>query len=256
MGVWAMMAVGFCLFTCLAITLFIKIKNKIWKTSLLKQNIFEDMKKSKQEYTLTISMIRNCFNQSYLTTSFDINLQNETAQIIFRPLKNNEMDKLSLTLFLENLSEETRHKWYSSSYDTTKATEMCNDVVNNPEILCMVATHKKRIIGVFEFSFARNEIYEERFKTQQGIEINIETDVRYAPCIADDYHRLGIGTKAFEYMKHIGYLLGKRRIIVWGGVLTTNISAIKYYEKIGFKRLNQFKDTQDGADCFDLIMEI
>ncbi len=56
----------------------------------------------------------------------------------------------------------------------------------------------------------------------------------------------------------IAYLFGKKRIIIWGGVLTSNSSAIKYYEKIGFKKLNTINTFIDGHDdkCVDMILEI
>ena len=253
-GVWILgiMAIMFCLFIFLCITLMIKIKNNVW-SSFLTRNIFENMERIK-EPLLTLPMIRNCFNESYLTTSFDIKLKGKTANIIFRPLKNNKRDRLSLTVFLENLSEQTREKWYQSSYDVTKAQEICQDVVNNKDLLIMVAIYKDIIIGMFEFNFGKNEIYEKRFRTKQGIIIDSDTDVRYTPCVCDDFHHLGIGTKAFQCMKHIAILLGKKRIIVWDG--TSNMSALRYYKKIGFKTLKKFNDTLDGKECIDMIINI
>jgi RimJ/RimL family protein N-acetyltransferase len=48
---------------------------------------------------------------------------------------------------------------------------------------------------------------------------------------------------------------GKRRMILWGGVLADNHRAIRYYEKNGFRLLGRFHN-EEGLECRDGILTL
>jgi ribosomal protein S18 acetylase RimI-like enzyme len=56
-------------------------------------------------------------------------------------------------------------------------------------------------------------------------------------------------------MVDIAKRFGKKRIILWGGVLSDNARAIRFYEKHGFFRVGSFA-SQDGEQCLDMMLRL
>jgi GNAT superfamily N-acetyltransferase len=73
--------------------------------------------------------------------------------------------------------------------------------------------------------------------------------------LADDYQNKGIGSVIFPYLLDVEKKFGQKRIILWGGVLCENQRAIRYYEKNGFQRLGEFKNS-NHQDCVDMIFTL
>lgn len=55
-------------------------------------------------------------------------------------------------------------------------------------------------------------------------------------------------------MIEVARQFGKKRIILWGGVLKDNVQAIGFYKKVGFKSVGEF--THNGLNKIDMIKEI
>lgn len=183
-----------------------------------------------------------------------IELKDKT-KVLFRPLLPSDVN--ALAIFLENLSVQTRERSSFESYDFNCATELC-DAINKYDKLRFVCeadsgSDISRIVGLLELSFGIPESDVKRF-ADEGISLNEDSDVRFGPTLADDFQGRGLGTKAFNEVVEIVRNFGKKRILLWGGVLELNFPAVKYYEKLGFKKAATF--IKDGKNHFDMILAI
>ncbi|WP_051707143.1 MULTISPECIES: GNAT family N-acetyltransferase [unclassified Streptomyces] len=88
-----------------------------------------------------------------------------------------------------------------------------------------------------------------------GVRLTEATDCRFGPTLADDYQHRGVGTLVFPYVTEIARLLGRSRIILWGGVRADNARAIRYYEKNGFRPVGSFTGA-DGSLSLDMMLDL
>jgi diamine N-acetyltransferase len=193
---------------------------------------------------LTLSDVAE--NPTILTTPLDLPSGEST---ILRPLKPDDSHKLAH--FLHHLSAETRRFSDYVSDDQATAQELC-DAINRYDKLRFVLETEEAIVGLLEFSFAITEGDINRF-ANYDIDLRAETDCRFGLCLADHYQSKGVGSLVLPLMADVARKFGKKRMILWGGVLTENLRAIRYYQKNGFELLGTFKN-QDQRDCLDMIL--
>lgn len=111
-----------------------------------------------------------------------------------------------------------------------------------------------RIVGLLEFSLALTPADISRYQAA-GIRLTETTDCRFGPTLADDYQGRGVGTLAFPVVTEVARLLGRTRIILWGGVRADNPRAIRYYEKNGFQPVGFFTGA-DGSLSLDMMLDL
>ena len=171
-------------------------------------------------------------------------------EIVFRPLI--QQDEEELAVFFASLSKQTRYFFGHSGNDRDTARGMC-EAINRYYKLQMVALADGRVVALFQFSLTFPECDIERFRSY---EISLEeTDIRFGSCIADAYQNMGLGSRLFPLMADIARRFGKKRMILWGGVLVDNPRAIHYYEKHGFRIVGEYLNQTNGA-CHDATMDL
>jgi GNAT superfamily N-acetyltransferase len=88
-----------------------------------------------------------------------------------------------------------------------------------------------------------------------GLLLNEHTDCAFAPSVADEWQGCGIGSILFEFTKKRMLEFGVRRIILWGGVQCSNVDALRFYHKHGFKTLGQFDYNGWNEDMILILNE-
>lgn len=179
----------------------------------------------------------------------------DNTKITFRPLVESDADMLAR--FLIGLSALTRERSSFESYDLNCASDLC-DSINKYDKLRFVCIaddefNNSRVVGLLELSFGIPESDLKRF-ADEGLRLNEDSDVRFGPTLADDFQGRGLGTKAFNEIVEIVKNFGKKRILLWGGVLESNVPAVRYYEKLGFKVASRF--VKDDKNHFDMLLTI
>lgn len=170
-----------------------------------------------------------------------------------RPLENSDVG--IMTEFLQNLSPQTRKFYPLSSYDTEMAQELCSDIDYSDKLrIILVNETPNECIGLFEYSFDIPKKYEIRFE-RYGIHIQKQTDCRLAFCLADTLQNQGVGSEAFPFLGRIARKLGKKRIVLWGGVMKENARAIRFYRKNGFQENGEFINDK-GIQMLDMTVTL
>jgi RimJ/RimL family protein N-acetyltransferase len=198
-----------------------------------------------------ISLASIAANPQSVTTSL-VTRDGET--LVVRPLDPSDVDALGQ--FLSDLSSQTRYFAVFPSYDKAAAQTLCDTIARYDKLRFVIQPQgSPRIVGLLEFSFAISEGDSLRY-TAYGITLDAQTDCRFGPTLADDYQGKGVGTQVFPFVTDVARKFGKRRIILWGGVVTDNPRAIRYYEKHGFKPLGTFIAPSDGAELRDMLLDL
>ena len=89
-----------------------------------------------------------------------------------------------------------------------------------------------------------------------AIELDGETDIQFAPCVADEYQNKRLGSKLLRLMADLVRRLGKKRILLWSGVLVDNEQAIHFYRRNHFHMFAEKYIAEDGYECYDGILSL
>lgn len=162
-------------------------------------------------------------------------------------------DVAALMTFLQNLSAETRRFSTFGSYDRAMAQELCEAIAKYDKLRFVVEHPSDGIVGLLEFSFAIVASDRQRY-VANGITLQLDTDCRFGPTLADAYQERGIGSRAMPPIKDVARRFGQQRMILWGGVLADNARAIHFYKKHGFVEVGQF--VNDDAAMLDMICDL
>ncbi|MGW3768256.1 GNAT family N-acetyltransferase [Actinomadura verrucosospora] len=175
------------------------------------------------------------------------------VSLVFRPLVRTDAE--SLAGFLAALSPESRRFSGFDGDDLAAAQELCAAIARYDKLrLVLEEEASARIVGLLEFSLSLPEGDLVRYR-RAGIHLDEATDCRFGLTLADDHQGKGLATLVLPLVCEVARRLGKRRIILWGGVLADNPRAIRYYEKNGFRRVGSFTGP-DGQTSLDMILDI
>lgn len=171
--------------------------------------------------------------------------------LTFRPLLPD--DAAPLAQFLTALSPQTCACATFAGYDLTTAQELCAAIARYDK-LRLVATTAERIVALFELSFDLTADDIARYQSY-GLPLDAATTCRFGPTIADDYQNRGLGSLLLPHVLDLARRFDRRRIILWGGVMTGNQRAVHYYQKNGFQLVGQFCNAANIL-CYDMIRAI
>ncbi|MFK4804089.1 GNAT family N-acetyltransferase [Streptomyces sp. MPA0124] len=175
------------------------------------------------------------------------------SDVVLRPLTH--ADAGQLAEFLDALSSESRRFSTFGGYDLATARELCDAIARYDKLrLVLEDVPSGRIVGLLEFSLALTPGDIARYQ-DAGIRLAETTDCRFGPTLADGYQGRGVGTLAFPLVTEVARLLGRTRIILWGGVRADNPRAIRYYKKNGFQPVGFFTEA-DGSLSLDMMLDL
>ena len=75
-----------------------------------------------------------------------------------------------------------------------------------------------------------------------------------APCVSDCWQNHGIGSAVLSHVAGSMRRIGRKRLVLWGGVRGDNPRAQHVYEKQGFRCVGRFAD--GGVDNLDMVCDL
>jgi ribosomal protein S18 acetylase RimI-like enzyme len=99
--------------------------------------------------------------------------------------------------------------------------------------------------GYLEHDFPRLYAY--------GIEPDNFKDCTYAPSVADSWQGKGLGFHLFRFILSDLKTDGIHRILLWGGVQSSNLKAVEFYRRNGFYILGSF---EHNGENYDMLFDI
>lgn len=147
-------------------------------------------------------------------------------------------DLPNLLSYLHHLDEETRNRFGPHTF-TKEALE---HLYHHPDYtgFIIIENNSTFIIGyaIVKLGYLEHDLPR---LLSYNIQPNHTTDATYAPSLANDWQGKGIGKVLWDTVKTHLQQLQKKRVILWGGVQTSNTRALRYYEKNGFTPLGEFE---------------
>ncbi|MFF4172792.1 GNAT family N-acetyltransferase [Streptomyces sp. NPDC001744] len=173
--------------------------------------------------------------------------------VVLRPLVHADTERLAG--FLGALSPGTRRFSTFDGYGLATAGELCAAIARYDKLrLVLEDVPAGRIVGLLEFGLDMTPADTARYR-DAGIRLTGATDCRFGITLADDHQDRGVGTLVLPFVAEVARLLGRTRIILWGGVRADNLRAVRYYEKNGFRRVGPFTEA-DGSSSLDMTLDL
>ena len=179
-----------------------------------------------------------------------------TGQIAtLRPLEKG--DSAILGAYFLGLSEDTKRRYGPHPFDQATADQFCANIQDGDTIR-MLATipqgEQEQVLAYFIFVLGTGEAEGKRYAAL-GIALDPALDCTLAPSVADAYQNTGLGSLLMRQVKEIASALGRRWMVLMGGVFVTNERAVHFYEKHGFRKVGGFENSP-GLHSYDMILEL
>ena len=166
-----------------------------------------------------------------------------------RQLNENDLD--NLVMYLNRLKPETVMRFGPHGFDKQIVSAIFQDTDQYKGYI-VIDTETSEIVAyaVIKIGFLEHD----RFRLQSyGITPDPVTDCTFAPSVADDWQSQGLGNIMFGFIVNHLKTIAIKRIILWGGVQSSNQRAVNYYTRHGFRNLGQFE--YNGLN-YDMILDI
>lgn len=165
-----------------------------------------------------------------------ITTKNKKA-VSFRRLAGTDYDKL--IHYLLQLSPETKNRFAPHSFDKGAVSHFYQtNPFNHGYIAEDIGDGSIVAYAVIRLGYLEHDA--DRLRSF-GFVPDHFTDVTYAPSVADQWQGLGIGYHLLQFIEGELKIMGRQRIILWGGVQQENDKAVHYYLKNGFITLGEFE---------------
>ena len=168
---------------------------------------------------------------------------------LLRPLCST--DAGALGRFFLGLSAKTIGLYGPHPFDQQTADRLCGEVETDRtqvRLLVLVdAGGEQQAVAYFIVGFAMNDADVQRYAAR-GITLDDTTDATIAPVVADAYQNSGVGSLVMQHLLPWLRRLGKRRLVLLGGVRQRNAQAIHFYRKWGFRTVGTFTTSTPNFD--------
>lgn len=164
-----------------------------------------------------------------------------------------EDDAPYLQSYLGALSQTSKNRFAPHPFDEETVQLICRDGYS--DVRYYVAEHCKTH-DIIAYALLKLGVLKNDWERFVAYDLNLEEShtCTYAPSVADDFQNLGLGSVLFEYILLDVYFLGKKCVVLWGGVQADNEQAIHYYENKGFQRVGEFQ--RDIQQNYDMIYRL
>jgi GNAT superfamily N-acetyltransferase len=177
------------------------------------------------------------------------------SDLVFRPLASG--DAALLGDYFVSLTDATRRFYGPHPFDQATADHLCA-TINHAEAIRFVAVGtfdgRDTVAAYFILVLSTGEGEHERY-AKAGIELNPKTDCTFAPSVRDVFQNQGLGSPLFEHVIDIARRLGRRKMVLMGGVQVLNVRAVHFYEKQGFQKIGGFEGPP-GIFSQDMVLEL
>jgi diamine N-acetyltransferase len=172
-----------------------------------------------------------------------------------RPLVAGDTERLGL--FFDSLTDASRRVYGPHPLNCEHAKMLC-DQIDYGQSLRFVAlgplpTGAEQIVGYMILDLGVRDSDIGRY-AQAGRPLDGTITATFAPVIADTWQEHGLGSAMFPVVIDAARRVGRRQIVLMGGVRDDNPRARHFYEKFGFVRVGGF--VAGGVDNHDMILDL
>lgn len=162
-------------------------------------------------------------------------------------------DLLSLFLFYQHLSDDSRSRFAPHAFDYAALQEISR--ASDPAYRRFIAREEGAdpLIGYFLFYRGIFEWEQHRF-VSYGTHWPAATTCTFAPAVADRWQGRGLGKLMYEALENLLKKEGTTHLVLWGGVQASNEKARRFYQSLGYQSIGQFH--YQGMENIDMVKEL
>ena len=168
---------------------------------------------------------------------------------LLRPLRSSDAGVLGR--FFLGLSAETIGLYGPHPFDQETADRLCAEAETDRTqlrlLLLLDSGREPQALAYFIVGFVMNDADVQRYAAR-GMPLDDATDATIAPVVADAHQNSGFGSLMMRHLVPWLRRLGKRRMVLLGGVRQHNARAIHFYEKWGFRAVGTFTTSAPNID--------
>ena len=176
-------------------------------------------------------------------------------EVLLRPLRKDDAPMLGA--YFLGFSVATTRVYGPHQFDQQTADRLCAEL-DSADTLRMLGIvergSQQRIIAYFIVHFGIYESDAKRYRDRNML-LSSTSDCELAPSVADGDQNTGVGSLVMEHLMPLLRRVGRKRLVLVGGVRAENLRAIHFYEKFGFEKVGAFK-TRGNTDNFDMIVSL
>ncbi len=172
----------------------------------------------------------------------------------FRPIT--AQDNLILGHYFLGFSQHTRALYAPHPFDQATADKLCTELnyTDTIRFIGILPGEREQVIAYFILMLGLTAGEMERYP-QTGIPVDPLVDCLVAPSVADNYQNQGLGSPCMQHIFAVARVLGRRYMLLMGGVFADNERAVHFYQKAGFQKVAPFMPKWPGAHLsYDMYM--
>lgn len=176
-------------------------------------------------------------------------------QVLFRPLLADDAPLLGD--YFTSLTRDTTRFYGPHPFDQPTADKLCSEIDYSDTIRFVAVANlegKDQIIAYLILVLSTSESDGKRYSAV-GIQLDPAQDCTFAPSVRDRFQNQGLGTPLFRHVIHTARCLGRRKMVLMGGVQVLNVRGVHFYEKQGFVRVGGFEGPP-GIFSQDMALEL
>jgi N-acetylglutamate synthase-like GNAT family acetyltransferase len=165
--------------------------------------------------------------------------------IVFRKLFASDLEVL--INYLEGLSNESKSRFGPHDFSREGIIHFYQD----PSLTGFVGL--ERLTGkIIAYAILKRGMQaDDKFRIGSlGYQLDLFNDASLAPSVTDNWQGKNIGNGLMQFILECLPSMQVKRIFLWGGVQETNLKAIAYYQKWGFKQLSIFEHHGNNIDMY------
>jgi len=174
-------------------------------------------------------------------------------EVIIRLVQEDDAPYL-LSYLKESLSDKSKKYFAPHPFDEETVGKICKNGYSDTRYY--IAEHAKThdIIAYALLKLGIPKSDAERYDHQRNAPLDEALSCAFAPSVADEFQNQGLGSLLFEYILLDVYFLGRKCVVLWGGVVADNETAVYYYKQKGFQAVGEFQ--RDIINNYDMIYKI
>lgn len=150
-------------------------------------------------------------------------------------------DSAQLGDYFENLSAATRARFGPHPLDRATADSLCATIEPLHTIRFVATLAAAEPIIAYCILMLHVTEHEQRRFAEYGLELTSTLDCTVAPSVADAYQNQGLGVPLMKHAVECARQLGRRSVVLLGGVQVTNERAVHVYQRLGFHTISIFE---------------